>query len=154
MLGKACNIIQVADDNGREKNESFHPAKPQKKRGWQTSSSEIYYKSWLKQPARCSLKTKQCSNKELCNTWFKPDVRVWRKSNQSTSSIAWNNFLTIKSQFGSSIYFIGEFDPGSGRTLAACLTHASRTDLHLTLSFLDGLETACDERTKFGHHAL
>ena len=23
--------------------------------------------------------------------------------------------------------FIGEFDPGSGRTLAACLTHASRT---------------------------
>jgi hypothetical protein len=26
---------------------------------------------------------------------------------------------------GLSIY--GEFDPGSGRTLAACLTHASRT---------------------------
>ena len=25
--------------------------------------------------------------------------------------------------------FIGEFDPGSGRTLAACLTHASRTEL-------------------------
>ena len=24
---------------------------------------------------------------------------------------------------------IGEFDPGSGRTLAACLTHASRTGL-------------------------
>ena len=24
--------------------------------------------------------------------------------------------------------FYGEFDPGSGRTLAACLTHASRTD--------------------------
>jgi hypothetical protein len=23
---------------------------------------------------------------------------------------------------------IGEFDPGSGRTLAACLTHASRTN--------------------------
>ena len=23
--------------------------------------------------------------------------------------------------------FNGEFDPGSGRTLAACLTHASRT---------------------------
>jgi hypothetical protein len=22
--------------------------------------------------------------------------------------------------------FVGEFDPGSGRTLAACLTHASR----------------------------
>jgi len=24
--------------------------------------------------------------------------------------------------------FNGEFDPGSGRTLAACLTHASRTE--------------------------
>ena len=27
-----------------------------------------------------------------------------------------------------SSFFDGEFDPGSGRTLAACLTHASRTD--------------------------
>ena len=26
-----------------------------------------------------------------------------------------------------SIFFNGEFDTGSGRTLAACLTHASRT---------------------------
>lgn len=25
-------------------------------------------------------------------------------------------------------FFVGEFDPGSGRTLAACLTHASRTE--------------------------
>ena len=25
------------------------------------------------------------------------------------------------------VVFVGEFDPGSGRTLAACLTHASRT---------------------------
>ena len=25
-------------------------------------------------------------------------------------------------------FFCGEFDPGSGRTLAACLTHASRTE--------------------------
>jgi len=25
------------------------------------------------------------------------------------------------------VVFYGEFDPGSGRTLAACLTHASRT---------------------------
>ena len=26
------------------------------------------------------------------------------------------------------MFFDGEFDPGSGRTLAACLTHASRTE--------------------------
>lgn len=25
------------------------------------------------------------------------------------------------------LFIVGEFDPGSGRTLAACLTHASRT---------------------------
>jgi len=29
--------------------------------------------------------------------------------------------------------FVGEFDPGSGRTLAACLTHASRTERPLLL---------------------
>lgn len=28
---------------------------------------------------------------------------------------------------GVDVFFYGEFDPGSGRTLAACLTHASRT---------------------------
>ena len=31
------------------------------------------------------------------------------------------------------VFFSGEFDPGSGRTLAACLTHASRTDRMLLL---------------------
>ncbi len=29
--------------------------------------------------------------------------------------------------------FFGEFDPGSGRTLAACLTHASRTENSISL---------------------
>ena len=28
-----------------------------------------------------------------------------------------------------SVTYYGEFDPGSGRTLAACLTHASRTGI-------------------------
>ena len=31
-------------------------------------------------------------------------------------------------------YFYGEFDPGSGRTLAACLIHASRADELLVLA--------------------
>lgn len=31
------------------------------------------------------------------------------------------------------ITFFGEFDPGSGRTLAACLTHASRTENLISL---------------------
>ena len=30
------------------------------------------------------------------------------------------------------IQFFREFDPGSGRTLAACLTHASRTEINET----------------------
>ena len=34
----------------------------------------------------------------------------------------------------------GEFDPGSGRTLAACLTHASRTHI-------SGLAPGCEWRT-------
>ena len=38
------------------------------------------------------------------------------------------SLLTV-APFGVWLYaFDGEFDPGSGRTLAACLTHASRTE--------------------------
>jgi hypothetical protein len=32
----------------------------------------------------------------------------------------------VPSGVGVVLFFNGEFDPGSGRTLAACLTHASR----------------------------
>ena len=35
--------------------------------------------------------------------------------------------VVFGSRFGLSAFLCGEFDPGSGRTLAACLTHASRT---------------------------
>jgi hypothetical protein len=38
--------------------------------------------------------------------------------------------------FGRRLSIYGEFDPGSGRTLAACLTHASRT---MISSLLGGL---------------
>ena len=34
-------------------------------------------------------------------------------------------------------FFCGEFDPGSGRTLAACLTHASRTERLLLAGVLE-----------------
>ena len=36
--------------------------------------------------------------------------------------------------------FIGEFDPGSGRTLAACLTHASRTRIVFITELIFGDE--------------
>ena len=35
--------------------------------------------------------------------------------------------VVFGSRFGLSAFLCGEFDPGSGRTLAAYLTHASRT---------------------------
>ena len=41
---------------------------------------------------------------------------------------ATGNFLNLNERaIQATSIFIGEFDPGSGRTLAACLTHASRT---------------------------
>ena len=36
-------------------------------------------------------------------------------------------WLALVFGVGFSLVLFGEFDPGSGRTLAACLTHASRT---------------------------
>ena len=56
---------------------------------------------------------------------------------------AWSGFLDCCTDFGFwltvfvvgwglfLLVLFGEFDPGSGRTLAACLTHASRTVKHL-----------------------
>ncbi len=47
--------------------------------------------------------------------------------------------VLIPARYGFS-FFNGEFDPGSGRTLAACLTHASRT-LKLQLAGVDEWRT-------------
>lgn len=38
---------------------------------------------------------------------------------------SFGNFLLLGFSL---LVFVGEFDPGSGRTLAACLTHASRAE--------------------------
>lgn len=48
--------------------------------------------------------------------------------NQSDSVID----LLVRSDEKSHQTSIGEFDPGSGRTLAACLTHASQGDRKVT----------------------
>ena len=37
-------------------------------------------------------------------------------------------FFRLLREWGLGVVFNGEFDPGSGRTLAACLTHASRAE--------------------------
>ena len=69
-------------------------------------------------------------NYTMQNSWIfesnKPDATsLWR----------WKHLRSTKQQFfykndilsQQALHISGEFDPGSGRTLAACLTHASRT---------------------------
>ena len=41
--------------------------------------------------------------------------------------VVWFSGLFLIGSFVVLLVLFGEFDPGSGRTLAACLTHASRT---------------------------
>ena len=53
-----------------------------------------------------------------------------RSSSMRSSGFAWwleEQQPDSRTGFGWSGDLDGEFDPGSGRTLAACLTHASRT---------------------------
>src|SRR5262245_58431569 len=45
-----------------------------------------------------------------------------------SDSSCWGVVVCFVRLFFSEWFLFGEFDPGSGRTLAACLTHASRTE--------------------------
>ena len=57
-----------------------------------------------------------------CGGWVGPGLVFWTVVLTVGSGwlfvVGWGLFLLV---------LFGEFDPGSGRTLAACLTHASRT---------------------------
>jgi hypothetical protein len=53
---------------------------------------------------------------------------VYRKINTKQNQFLFKRNKILIEPFRLSNKFIGEFDPGSGRTLAACLTHASRTE--------------------------
>ena len=74
------------------------------------------------------MKTEQYSEK-------KADVRVSRKK-ETAKNLSKKRQDKIEPK--QTIYH-GEFDPGSGRTLAACLTHASRTKRRKELA-LSGIE--------------
>ena len=58
----------------------------------------------------------------FCGGWVGPGLVFWTVVLTLGSGwlfvVGWGLFLLV---------LFGEFDPGSGRTLAACLTHASRT---------------------------
>ena len=59
-----------------------------------------------------------------------------------TVALAWLHALLCGVGWGLVLLVLfGEFDPGSGRTLAACLTHASRTVKGLVLLVLDEWRT-------------
>ena len=65
---------------------------------------------------------------------FVPRLRGVRVVFYRPGSLACPSFCGVGGLFFR--FFDGEFDPGSGRTLAACLTHASRT---MMPSLLGGL---------------
>ena len=86
-----------------------------------------------------TLKIKQRIDKETCNSLRnllnskvlkqKRTTRLFQKEKAGV------NFELKRSEIGfkiceanPKIQYFREFDPGSGRTLAACLTHASRTE--------------------------
>ena len=68
-----------------------------------------------------SLKTEQ---ERLCEVHIK--LRFAQAGLPNRASGYWNKLSKRKRELSR---YYGEFDPGSGRTLAACLTHASRTGL-------------------------
>ena len=52
-----------------------------------------------------------------------------RQQSQWVKSPQQKALIKVLSPIGHNIPTIREFDPGSGRTLAACLTHASRAEI-------------------------
>ena len=60
------------------------------------------------------------ASRELVNS---PESSNYKKNEAMT-----NSSMKDLSDYGRLDTIYREFDPGSGRTLAACLTHASRTE--------------------------
>ena len=56
------------------------------------------------------------------------------KSKKKLEKIALKKMLSVQGTFN--IEFFREFDPGSGLTLAACITHSSRTETGASVSVL------------------
>ena len=102
----------------------------------------IKYKSCRKDNEQRTLITEQWNNLErfIENSEVIRDEMSSREqsrdesqSNLKTVTFGINEWLKLASWFWNGKNFLWEFDPGSGWTLAACLTHASRTK-HFTWS--------------------
>ena len=151
----SCSIIQVAERYGQSKKpisldwqgicrKLKRTWKKKEKTSWQAPLDAIRYKSRLK---RMAFKWK------FENNTSKDKVVLWKLNNATwiicdssqmflKTSIDYEHKQSAISLLGFFLKlrpkrylepikvlhkFYGEFDPGSGRTLAACLTHASRT---------------------------
>ena len=107
------------------------------KRNWmryyiQADSHRELIKSWWESSVPWKLNN---ANRKSCTHDFKPDVGITLSDYfiQDLCKTNLNSFIRIIQITRANRFFnkfIGEFDPGSGRTLAACLTHASRTGWH------------------------
>ena len=83
-----------------------------------------------------TLKIKQCKTRTKTHTIPVNSYSVWEESGNkklfSNYDARRQNELQTQTMISTAErlcwYHFWEFDPGSGRTLAACLTHASRTE--------------------------
>ena len=102
------------------------------KSSWQTANNMIWYQSCsgeeITKINKRTLITEQWNNLEkfLKVLFFKE--LTFKNSKKGCSPIGdWRDEIAKQLFWPNQTHFIREFDPGSGWTLAACLTHASRT---------------------------
>ena len=71
----------------------------------------------------------------LYYTIFLLSITLWKKETQkSKKKLEKSSEKDVRQRKLFDIEFFREFDPGSGLTLAACITHSSRTECSNTLS--------------------
>ena len=106
---------------------------------WQWEEKEVYYKScrerrWhQKIGARALWKLNSWKRTKPDDSFALSEMKIEIVRARSIQTVFFGQRKRRKqvSEWAKSKHlFNGEFDPGSGRTLAACLTHASRTELY------------------------
>ena len=135
LISFEINSLQVCVSHGifyfRPKKHEIHGAasdwnklrKKLKKRACKVGSDVIRYKSCWRERHSVTKTSLIFENWTTSEYWSCLQDQQMRFLISSDSKWANRSFQ----------YFIGEFDPGSGRTLAACLIHASRADLKRSL---------------------
>ena len=146
---KACEPIERYSEMSREP-QSRKTSKNFEKR--LDKNPKVWYNKWVAwrsnknfQKRICILKTEQCEKrkgKKNWNPWSIQRAQKWvicivlwevrqdYKTQTVIASDSWAmNQISKSGKTDLEIQLYEEFDPGSGRTLAARLTHASRTEI-------------------------